>query len=404
MARYFNPFAQYFTNAGRVVPGAKLFFYVNGTTTPKSTFSDAALTTVNPNPVICDAAGRIPPIFGPDGEYYSVTFTDANDVQIDQGDDISFVDSNVSSSEVAAALSGNTGALIINGTSLTINPPTTIDDTLDTTGVIRIKTNNVEYAGRNAADTTDIPIVKVNASDRVEIDTDAVGTVLGGTLIITGVSITIGSNGSITEEGGGGLVLQGSGSSFDVTAHNNGGLDVWRIPTGTRNLEIAAGNLTVNGDCSITGALSKGSGSFDIDHPIKVGYRLVHSFVESPRAENLYSGMVELVDGKAQVNIDTHSGMTEGTYAALNHTRSWSSSNESGFSAVKCSMNGNILSIECEDSASTDTVYFEVRGERKDQHMLETSWTDDQGRVIVEPLKPSEPEADPELSQQPLQE
>jgi hypothetical protein len=33
-----------------------------------------------------------------------------------------------------------------------------------------------------------------------------------------------------------------------------------------------------------------------------------------------------------------------------------------------------------------------VIGERKDKHMLDTEWTDDDGKVIVEPLKPtSEP-------------
>ena len=50
-------------------------------------------------------------------------------------------------------------------------------------------------------------------------------------------------------------------------------------------------------------------------------------------------------------------------------------------------MSGNILTIECQDETSTDTVYFEVRGERRDKHMLETEWTDENGKVITEPLK-----------------
>jgi hypothetical protein len=33
-----------------------------------------------------------------------------------------------------------------------------------------------------------------------------------------------------------------------------------------------------------------------------------------------------------------------------------------------------------------------VIGERKDKHMMETEWTDENGKVIVEPLKPVEPE------------
>jgi hypothetical protein len=31
-----------------------------------------------------------------------------------------------------------------------------------------------------------------------------------------------------------------------------------------------------------------------------------------------------------------------------------------------------------------------VVGERKDQHMIDTTWTDDNGKVIVEPLKGSQ--------------
>jgi hypothetical protein len=29
-----------------------------------------------------------------------------------------------------------------------------------------------------------------------------------------------------------------------------------------------------------------------------------------------------------------------------------------------------------------------VIGERKDKHMMDTEWTDENGKVIVEPLKP----------------
>ena len=117
---------------------------------------------------------------------------------------------------------------------------------------------------------------------------------------------------------------------------------------------------------------------------------LVHSFVEAPDASNLYAGMVDLVDGTATVNIDTAHRMTEGTFEALNTVQSWSSSNESGYAPVKCSISGNLLTIECQDATSTDTVYYEVRGVRKDQHMLDTEWTDENGRVITEPLKESD--------------
>jgi hypothetical protein len=97
--------------------------------------------------------------------------------------------------------------------------------------------------------------------------------------------------------------------------------------------------------------------------------------------------MVQLSNGVAVVNIDTAHRMTEGTFEALNNPQSWSSSNESGYAPVKSSLSGNLLTIECQDQTSSDTVYYEVRGIRKDQHMIETEWTDESGRVITEPLK-----------------
>ena len=53
--------------------------------------------------------------------------------------------------------------------------------------------------------------------------------------------------------------------------------------------------------------------------------------------------------------------------------------------AVCESVSGNILTIECEDATSTDTISWMVVAERHDQHIIDTPWTDDEGHVIVEP-------------------
>ena len=55
--------------------------------------------------------------------------------------------------------------------------------------------------------------------------------------------------------------------------------------------------------------------------------------------------------------------------------------------AVKGSVSGNILNIESQNSESTATISWLVIGERQDEHMYDTEWTDDNGKVIVEPLK-----------------
>ena len=65
--------------------------------------------------------------------------------------------------------------------------------------------------------------------------------------------------------------------------------------------------------------------------------------------------------------------------------------NESDWEPIKGSVTGNILSISCQDTSCSDKVSWMVIGERHDDHMMSTEWTDEQGRVIVEPLKPEEP-------------
>ena len=149
-------------------------------------------------------------------------------------------------------------------------------------------------------------------------------------------------------------------------------------------LVSAAGNLAV------TGSVSKGSGSFKIDHPLpakKDTHDLVHSFIEGPQADLIYRGRATLSSGTVDVNVDTAAGMTEGTFVLLCNNVQCFTSNEEGWTALRGSVTGNVLTITAQDNSCTDTVSWMVIGERKDTHMLDTEWTDDHGKVIVEPRK-----------------
>ena len=140
--------------------------------------------------------------------------------------------------------------------------------------------------------------------------------------------------------------------------------------------------------CTVVGSLSKGSGSFKIDHPLKPDtHHLVHSFIEGPQADLIYRGKATLVNGSATVNIDDAAGMTEGTFVALCREVQCFTSNESDWDAVRGSVSGNVLTIECQNQNSSATVSWLVIGERKDKHMYDTDWTDENGKVIVEPPK-----------------
>jgi len=163
-----------------------------------------------------------------------------------------------------------------------------------------------------------------------------------------------------------------------------------RIIFATGSTPAVRMEIAGNGNVSVVGALSKGSGSFKIDHPLPekaATHHLVHSFIEGPQADLIYRGRIQLVNGTASVNIDEIARMTEGTFEALCTNVCCFTSNESDWTAVRGFVSGSILTIEAQDPTSTADVCWMVVGERKDQHMLDTNWTDENGRVITEPIK-----------------
>jgi hypothetical protein len=112
------------------------------------------------------------------------------------------------------------------------------------------------------------------------------------------LSLTAGSGGCT----GGGCASNANqpGGNVSITAGNGGagaaGGSITLTPgTGTSN-----GNVQVAGNLNVTGTLSKGAGSFKIDHPLDPANKyLSHSFVESPDMMNIYNGNVVL-DGKGE--------------------------------------------------------------------------------------------------------
>ena len=233
---------------------------------------------------------------------------------------------------------------------------------------------------------------------------DASGRLLHGTTSTTGVAGTGASirSGVVSSATAAALNLDGSGSDFYAVRFGSSGTTLIDIVSGgTPRVEFrnSAGSpicrFLENQNVQVEGSLSKGSGSFKIDHPLpekSETHHLVHSFVESPLADNIYRGITTLTDGTAQINIDTYVGMTEGTFSALNGNPQIFLQNESGFEPVKGHVVDNILYIQCRDETSTDTISWMVVAERQDQHMLDTEWTDEFGRPVLEPEKNPEPD------------
>jgi len=145
-----------------------------------------------------------------------------------------------------------------------------------------------------------------------------------------------------------------------------------------------------NGNISVTGALSKGSGTFDISHPLDSSKRLVHSFIEGPRCDLIYRGSVQLQYGTAIVNIDSDSvaeqncAMTQGTFESLTINPVIKLQNHTSFKKIRGTIYGNKLNILCEDPSSSDTIHWYVMAERKDPFIKTWERTNENGYLITE--------------------
>lgn len=90
--RFSNPVPQFLSDNVTALAGGKLYFYESGTTTPQDTYSNAALTTPNANPVILDSAGRAPNIFASYEDTFRVVLKTSADVTIWTKDNVQFAD------------------------------------------------------------------------------------------------------------------------------------------------------------------------------------------------------------------------------------------------------------------------------------------------------------------------
>ncbi|MEE9311514.1 MAG: hypothetical protein V3V10_03780, partial [Planctomycetota bacterium] len=103
MSRFVFPHQSAFGQKVTPFDGAKGFFFETGTSTPKDTFSDEALTVPNANPVIADANGLFGDIFLARDKQYKYQLKDKNDVLIEEED------------PVEPALTPTTGLLLSGG-------------------------------------------------------------------------------------------------------------------------------------------------------------------------------------------------------------------------------------------------------------------------------------------------
>jgi hypothetical protein len=119
--------AQFFTNTGAVLTGGKLFTYLAGTTTPATAYTSSNGSTAWTNPIVLDAAGRVPSggeIWITDGISYKFVLKDSTDVLIATYDNITGINSNsVSFTNQQQIITATAGQTVFN-LSISFQPGT----------------------------------------------------------------------------------------------------------------------------------------------------------------------------------------------------------------------------------------------------------------------------------------
>ena len=91
----------------------------------------------------------------------------------------------------------------------------------------------------------------------------------------------------------------------------------------------------------------------------------LNTIVEAPKSELIYRGSIQLINGFAQVNIDTQFDMPEGTFVSLVRDVNVFTSNETGWNPVIGSVNDNILTIQCKLDTVNPTVSYLIIATKK---------------------------------------
>lgn len=151
-----------------------------------------------------------------------------------------------------------------------------------------------------------------------------------------------------------------------------------------------AGGVGIAGNLNVGGSIAKGSGTFNIKHPILENKRLVHSFIEGPRCDLIYRGSIVLFNGKAIVDLekdcvnDQDCAMTPGTFTALCTNAVSFLQNNITFDRVRGTVVDNKLYIESENSSASTRIEWMVVAERKDSFIKGWRGTNSNGFLITE--------------------
>ena len=179
-----------------------------------------------------------------------------------------------------------------------------------------------------------------------------------------------------------------------------GGLQVYQgvrnymnasIPSGSTgdasNFFIVKGKSQIIGSLDVTSGLSANSKQFKIQHPINENKWLYHTSTESPRADLIYRGTLQLQSGVGSASIDAASNMTNGTFNVLTKNPQLFLQNNESFDRIKGYVQSGSVYVLSENQDSTASIDWSVIAERQDVEILKSPLYDRNGKYKTENYK-----------------
>jgi len=225
---------------------------------------------------------------------------------------------------------------------------------------------------------------------------EGVATATGGIGVFGVASATsgfaVGVEGKTTSVGGAAGVLWNTAGG-DILQAFSGSPAVGKLRIdGNGAISAPSGTVIISGNASVSGTLTKGAGSFKIDHPLDPAKKyLSHSFVESPDMKNIYDGVVVLdKHGQAWVQLPDY-------FQALNKDFRYQLTCIGGYAPVYIAQKISRNRFKIAGGRRGLEVSWQVTGTRQDAYA-------NAHRIVVEKEKPAAERGKylhPELFEQP---
>lgn len=313
--------SQQFDENGSPLSGGLLYFIQAGTTsTPQNAYQDSDLTIAHPNPIVLDAAGRIPQFYLADGSI-KIRLTDSDGVQQLVADNIL----------VIGPSSGSGGGGSVDAT------------TVLATGDIKVRYSTGTLSGFVRANGRTIGSATSSATERANADTQALFEYLWG------------ADANLAVSGG-----RGSSANADWTANKTIALPDLRgrVIAGLDDMgNTSAGRLTPPASGGVADSTALGSAGGTHSHTLTTAQMPSHTHTGTTGVENqslshshTYTnpgggGQIGLQAGGNGVNIEGGTANT-GASGPANHTHNFTTASAGSGSAhnnVQPTMTMNIF-------------------------------------------------------------